>query len=376
MGGKPGIPGKPFRIQTLNRHIMPIDLRSDTVTKPTPEMKERMFSAEVGDDVYGEDPTVNRLEEMIAVMLGKERGLFVPTGVMGNQLCLKALTEPGDEVIVGKNSHIFNYESGAPGVLSGIQLCTVGEEEGKLREEEILRDIRESAYYLPRTAVIAQEQTHNKEGGKTIPAGHLTRIAEIGKENGAAAHLDGARLWNAVAETGISPVEWAAPFDTVSVCFSKGLGAPVGSALVGPAAVVERAHRFRKMWGGGWRQGGILAAACIYALENNIDRLREDHKKARAFYERIAAAPGIDLGTTPDTNIVLFRVPGLTTGQIAEAAQSRGVLISTAFKGMLRAVFHMDVSMEESIAAADTLVEEIGRLIEEKEGKNSATDPA
>lgn len=347
---------------------MPIDLRSDTVTKPTPEMKEYMFSAEVGDDVYGEDPTINRLEEMVAAMLGKERALFVPTGVMGNQLCLKVLSEPGDEVIVGKNSHIFNYESGAPGVLSGIQLYTVEENEGMLDEEEVDRAIREREYHLPRTAVIAQEQTHNKKGGKTIPLAHIQQIANLAKENGAANHLDGARLWNAVAETGISPATWAAPFDTVSVCFSKALGAPIGSALVGSAAVVERAHRFRKMWGGGWRQAGILAAACIYALENNIERLRDDHAKARSFYTGISTAPGIELGTPPDTNIVLFNVPGLTTHAIAEAAAAEGVLISTAFKGMLRAVFHMDVSMAESEKAAKVLVQEIGKLVERTKG--------
>lgn len=346
-----------------------IDLRSDTVTKPTPEMKERMFAAEVGDDVYGEDPTVNRLEEMVAGMLGKERALFVPTGVMGNQLCLKALTEPGDEVILGKHSHIFNYESGAPGAISGIQLNTIVEQNGKLSLDELIAAVREHAYYLPRTAVVAQEQTHNKEGGKIIPLDHLVRVAETAKEHGAAAHLDGARLWNAVAESGVSPASYAAPFDTISVCFSKGLGAPIGSALAGSAALVERAHRFRKMWGGGWRQAGYLAAACIHALEHHIDRLRDDHARARTFHERLSSAPGIALGTIPDTNTVLFRVEGLDPHAVAACAAERGVLVSTAFKGILRATFHLDVSDEEGAYAADVMVDVISEMAEEVDSR-------
>ena len=332
-----------------------IDLRSDTVTKPSPEMREAMFHAEVGDDVYGEDPTVNRLEELVAEMLGMERALFVPTGVMGNQLCLKAHTEPGDEVILGKYSHIFNYETAAPSLLSGIQVNTLKEENGQLDPEDVIEAIREEAYYLPRTAVIAQEQTHNRNGGNIIPLGHQAKISAIARDNGIASHLDGARLWNAVAETGISPADYGELFDTVSVCFSKGLGAPVGSALAGSANVIEKAHRFRKIWGGGWRQAGLLAGACIYALENNIQRLRDDHVKARAFHSGLKQIDGLDVAGVPDTNIVLFRVPGYDPTVLAEYAAREGVLLSAAFKGTLRAVFHMDVTREQSETAVDMI---------------------
>lgn len=332
-----------------------IDLRSDTVTRPSREMREAMFQADVGDDVYGEDPTVNRLEEMVAQIFGKESALFVPTGVMGNQLCLKALTQPGDEVIIGKNSHIFNYETAAPSLLSGLQLYTVSEEDGKLLMEEVKEAIREEAYYLPRTAVIAQEQTHNKEGGSIIPIDHLTSISTIAKEASAASHLDGARIWNAIAESGISAATFAASFDTVSVCFSKGLGTPIGSALVGSAEVVTRAHRFRKIWGGGWRQAGMLAAACIYALENNVGRLRDDHEKARVFHAGLTTIQGIEAGNRPDTNIVIFKVPGYDPAKLTQRVAEKGVLLSAAFKGAIRAVFHMDVSMQDAEIATEII---------------------
>lgn len=339
-----------------------IDLRSDTVTKPSLEMREAMFHAEVGDDVYGEDPTVNRLEELVAEMLGKERALFVPTGVMGNQLCLKAHTDPGDEVILGKYSHIFNYETAAPSLLSGIQVNTLREEKGMLNPDEVVEAIREEAYYLPRTAVIAQEQTHNRNGGNIIPLHQLEKISGIAGEAGAVSHLDGARLWNAVAETGITPAEYAATFDTVSVCFSKGLGAPVGSALAGSADVVEKAYRFRKIWGGGWRQAGLLAAACIYALGNNIQRLKDDHVKARAFHAKLVEIEGLDVADIPETNIVLFRVPGYNPTELAEYAVREGVLLSSAFKGTLRAVFHMDVTLDQAEQAVDMIATAFTKL--------------
>ncbi len=332
-----------------------IDLRSDTVTRPSREMREAMLQADVGDDVYGEDPTVNCLEEMVAELFGKEKALFVPTGVMGNQLCLKALTQPGDEVVIGKNSHIFNYETAAPSLLSGLQLYTVSEDGGKLRTAEVKEAIREDAYYLPRTAVIAQEQTHNKEGGKIIPIEHLTSISALAKEANAASHLDGARIWNAIAESGISAATFAAPFDTVSVCFSKGLGTPIGSALVGSAEVVKRAHRFRKIWGGGWRQAGMLAAACIYALENNIERLRDDHKKASAFHAGLTTIDGLEAGHPPDTNIVIFKVPGYDPAKLTQWVAEKGVLLSAAFKGAIRAVFHMDVTIQDAETAAEII---------------------
>ncbi|MCE2503984.1 MAG: DegT/DnrJ/EryC1/StrS family aminotransferase [Chlorobi bacterium] len=339
-----------------------IDLRSDTVTQPSQGMREAMVSAPVGDDVYGEDPTVNRLEEMVAEMTGKERGLFVPTGTMGNQLCLKALTEPGDEVIVGKKSHIFNYETGAPGVLSGVQLHTVDDRGGALNSMEVEMAVREKAYYLPKTSVVAQEQTHNKEGGRIVDLTHLISIARFAKEVGVSAHLDGARIWNAVVEADVSVKKYAELFDTVSLSLSKGLGAPIGSVLVGSTTVVAKAHKFRKIWGGGWRQAGILAAAGIYALENNIERLKEDHKKARSFYERIKSIDGIQVGDAPQTNILIFRLGNLDVKEVARQAAKENVMISAAFKDALRVVFHMDVSLSQAEEAAGVLSAVVTKL--------------
>jgi threonine aldolase len=334
-----------------------IDLRSDTVTRPDVGMKEAMVSTSLGDDVYGEDPTVNHLQEYVAELLGKERALFVPTGVMSNQLCLKALTQPGNEGIVGESSHIFNYETGAPALLSGIQLHTIPDPGGRMSIDDIDQAIREEAYYLPRTSVLAQEQTHNREGGAVIPLDVLQSVADFAHERGISTHLDGARLWNACVASGISPREYAAPFDTVSVCLSKGLGAPVGSVMAGSSRHVEIAHKFRKIWGGGWRQAGILAAAGLYALQNNFERLADDHRKAAAFAERLQGTEGVKVIGKPETNIVLFSVPGFDTHEFSRTLASRGVLISAAFKGKLRAVFHLDVSLEQSIEAADFITD-------------------
>ncbi len=332
-----------------------IDLRSDTVTRPTPEMLEAMVTARVGDDVYGEDPTVNELQEYVAELLGKEAALFVPTGVMSNQLCLKVLTNPGDEVICGQACHIFNYETGAPALLSGVQLHTIPDPAGCLALEDVEEAIREDAYYLPRTSVIAMEQTHNRQGGAVIPFEHLTNVARLGQSRGIALHLDGARLWNASVATGIPPREYAAAFDTVSVCLSKGLGAPAGSVMAGNRELVTRAHKFRKIWGGGMRQAGILAAAGLYALRNNIPRLADDHANARAFAGALHGTPGLTVLHQPDTNIVLLGVAGVSAPAFEQAVAAHGVLVSAAFKGKLRAVFHMNVTASEALQAADAV---------------------
>jgi threonine aldolase len=334
-----------------------IDLRSDTVTRPDAGMIEAMASAEVGDDVYGEDATVNILEEKVAGLLGKERALFVPTGVMSNQLCLKVLTSPGDEVIVGESSHIFNYETGAPALLSGVQLHTIPDRGGMMDLDDIDEAVREEAYYLPRTSVIALEQTHNREGGSIIPMDRIEAIAATARSKGLNLHLDGARIWNASAASGIAPGEYAAHFDTVSVCLSKGLGAPVGSVMAGSARHVEMARKFRKIWGGGWRQAGILAAGGLYALRHNVERLADDHRNAARFAELLRDAPNVKVINTPRTNIVLFSIDGIATGEFVERLRARGVLVSAAFKGKLRAVFHKDVSAEQTEAAAVALRE-------------------
>ena len=344
-----------------------IDLRSDTVTRPTPQMRQAMMMASVGDDVYSEDPTVNELEERVAAMAGKERALFVATGVLGNQLCLKALTNPGDEVIIGEESHIFNYETAAPSLLSGIQLHTVRDQRGRLDPDHVERAIREDAYYLPKTSVIAQEQTHNRQGGTITPKSHAEIINRIAQNHGISTHLDGARLWNAIAASGIPLSEYAESFDTVSLCFSKGLGTPIGSIIVGSSGTIDIAHRFRKIWGGGWRQAGILAAAFLNSLDNNIDRLAEEHRKARIFHDGIAALDQVEAGEAPDTNIVVFRIPGYDLHQIVQKAKEGGVLISSAFKGALRVVFHMDVTNEDADRAVHVLANVLSRLDVQKE---------
>lgn len=318
-------------------------------------MLDAMMSAGLGDDVYAEDPTINRLQEHAAALLGKEAAIFVPTGVMSNQLCLKVLTQPGDEVIVGRDSHIFNYETGAPALLSGVQLHTIADTAGVMPLEDIVEAIREDAYYLPRTAVIALEQTHNRQGGAVIPLEHIAAIAETARRHGVAMHLDGARLWNACVASGIAPREYAAPFDTISVCLSKGLGAPVGSVMVGSRRHIEVARHFRKIWGGGWRQAGILAAAGLHALEHHIDRLAEDHANAAAFAARLAASPGVQVLNTPATNIVLFALDGIPADEVERVAAERGLCVSAAFKGKLRAVFHLNVDRDDAIAAAEVL---------------------
>ncbi len=332
-----------------------IDLRSDTVTRPDADMIEAMTSANVGDDVYGEDPMVNLLQDKVAAMLGKERALFVPTGVMSNQLCLKVLTTPGDEVIVGESCHIFNYETGAPALLSGVQLHTIPDVGGAMELEDIDMAIREEAYYLPRTSVIAIEQTHNREGGSTIPNERIRAIGELAHSRGIAFHLDGARLWNASIATGISPREYAEPFDTVSVCLSKGLGAPIGSVMVGSERHVEMARKFRKIWGGGWRQAGLLAAAGLYALNHNMERLADDHANAARFAASLEGAENVQVLNTPRTNIVLFAISGIAPDLFASRLQQKGVLVSSAFKGKLRAVFHKDVSSDDTTAAIEAI---------------------
>ncbi|MBS1912615.1 MAG: aminotransferase class I/II-fold pyridoxal phosphate-dependent enzyme [Bacteroidetes bacterium] len=330
-----------------------IDLRSDTVTRPDAPMIAAMANAAVGDDVYGEDPTVNELQDTVAGLLGKEAALFVPTGVMSNQLCLKVLTSPGDEVIIGENCHIYNYETGAPALLSGVQIHPIPDTHGCMELDAVEEAIREDAYYLPRTALVALEQTHNREGGAVIPIDRIAAISRLAGERGIARHLDGARLWNACVATGITPGTYAAHFDTVSVCLSKGLGAPAGSVMAGTRRHVEIARHFRKIWGGGWRQAGILAAAGLHALRNNVERLREDHENARLFADALHDTPNLQVLHTPQTNIVLFAIRGTGAPEFEAHVAQFGVKISAAFKGKLRAVFHKDVTQQSAMRAAE-----------------------
>ncbi|HEX2982076.1 MAG TPA: low specificity L-threonine aldolase [Ignavibacteriales bacterium] len=336
-----------------------IDLRSDTVTRPTKEMRKAMYEAEVGDDVYGEDPTANELERYAAELLGKEKALFVPSGVMGNQLCLNALTHPADEVICESDAHIFQYESGSPAMLSGIQLYPIPGKLGVLSVDEIEHIIRpESAYYMPRTKVIEVENTHNRAGGTVHPIENIKAIKKLANKYKLYTHLDGARLWNASVASGISPAEYASYFDTVSCCLSKGLGAPVGTVIAGSKELMKEAHRKRKAWGGGMRQIGFLAAAGLYALKNNIERLKEDHEKAQLIAAAIDKNPGLIINMeSVQTNIVVFRPLIMTPDAAIQKCKDKGLLISAGTVGSLRIVTHLDANFDDVKSAIKILDE-------------------
>lgn len=327
-----------------------IDLRSDTVTKPTPAMREVMANAEVGDDVFGEDPTVNALQKKCAELSGKESALFVPSGCMANQLAIKSHTNPADEVILEAGSHILNYETAAPAFISHVQTLAISGEHGIITSEQIKKHIRPSAYYFPKTTLICLENTHNRAGGTIYPLDEIKKVSPLAKAEKIKLHMDGARIFNAVVETGISLKEYASHFDSISFCFSKGLGAPVGSITCGEKDFITRAHKFRKIIGGGMRQAGILAAAAIYALDNHVERLKEDNDKAKYFAKEISNFKFIELDSSKvQTNIVIFRIKK-SDDEVAKLKQNlkeKSVLISDGSYGSMRAVFHLDVSMEQ-----------------------------
>ncbi len=326
-----------------------IDFRSDTVTKPSQAMRKAMYEAEVGDDVYKEDPTVNELEEYIANLLKKESALFVSSGVMGNQICLNVLTQPGDEVICERTAHIFQYESGTPAANSGIQLNLVQGTNGVFTPEQAEPLIRpESAYYMPRTRVVEIENTHNVAGGTINPIENIRAMQKLTDKHGLFMHLDGARLWNASVATGISLSEYASYFDTVSVCLSKGLGAPIGSVIAGADGFIKEAFRVRKAWGGGMRQVGIIAAGGLYAVKNNIERLSEDHENARSLAEHLAQLPNIEIDLqSVETNIVMFKSKNKSPEQVIAECKGNGLLLGPGGVGILRIVTHMDVSSKD-----------------------------
>ncbi len=326
-----------------------IDLRSDTVTRPSEEMRRAMYNAEVGDDVFKEDPTINELQEYAANLLGKEGALYVPSGTMGNQICLRVLTEPGDEVICEKDAHIFNYESASPAALSGIQLFPVEGKNGVMPEDKVEEAIRpKSAYYMPRTKVIEIENTHNRASGAIQPMESIKKIGEIARKYELFYHLDGARIWNASVATGINVKEYAAEFDTISCCLSKGLGAPVGSLIAGEKNFIEKAFRIRKSWGGGMRQAGVLAAAGLYALKNNFKKLSEDHEKAKMILNWINSNPSLEVEKAAvQTNIIIFKPLILTVEQAIQKGKESGLLMSTGKKDSLRIVTHLDVTFED-----------------------------
>lgn len=341
-----------------------IDLRSDTFTKPTVEMRAFMMQAEVGDDVFEDDPTVKKLEAKVAALFGKEAALFVPSGTMSNQLCLNLLTQPGQEVIIDELGHVFNYETGAAALLSGIQLRTLKGDRGRLNADLVASAIRSSHDWDPISAVVALENTTNKGGGACYAQKTLLEIRQVVDHNGLFLHLDGARIWNAHVATGIPFSFFGSIADTLSVCFSKGLGAPVGSMLVSTAERVKRARRLRKMWGGGMRQVGILAAAADYALDHHLQGLVHDHAHAKYFAERLATFPIINLETdSVETNIVLFDTPTMPAIDFVSAMAERGVGLVPFGVHTVRATFHLDVDQ----AQLEQAIERIGAFLKERD---------
>jgi len=336
-----------------------IDLRSDTVTKPTPEMREAMAKAEVGDDVYGDDPTVNRLQEMAAEMTGQEAGLFVASGTMGNLAAVLAHCQRGDEVILGKEAHTYRYEAGGVSVLGGVHSCQLpNQPDGSIALEDIEGAIRADDPHQPITRLIALENTHNRCGGTVQSAAYTRQVAEFAHERGLKVHLDGARVFNAAAALGVNVRELTALVDSVTFCLSKGLSAPVGSVLCGSQEFIRKAHRARKLLGGGMRQVGVLAAAGIVALEKMVPRLGEDHARARTLAEGLSENRGLVLDAgTPATNMVFMNLAedvDMSAAQVAEKMQARGVLAGVSGARRFRLVTHCwidDESVEQAVAA-------------------------
>ncbi len=326
-----------------------VDLRSDTVTRPDQGMLNAMMSAEVGDDVFGEDPTVIKLQEQVADILGKEQALFVPSGTMCNQIAVMLHTSPGDEVLLESGSHIRNYESGAAAALSGVQLCAIPCPKGILDVDSVAKAIRVGHDWEPMPRLLSLENTNNKAGGTVYPLERIIELGALAKERGLAFHLDGARIWNASVASGQSEKAIAAPFDTVSVCLSKGLGTPLGSVLAGSAPMIKQARRLRKRLGGGMRQIGFMAAAGIYALDNNRSTLQHDHEKARVLAEGLSSFSGVTLDlATVETNIIVFDLAhGLMADNVLKALSAKGIRMIAFGPQTIRATTHRDVSMSD-----------------------------
>jgi threonine aldolase len=342
--------------------MTPVELRSDTFTRPTPAMRRAMADAEVGDDVWGEDPTIERLEGAVAERLGHEAALYVPSGTMGNQICLRLAAPPGTEVLANEDNHILWYEAAAAPVLSGVQLHPVPGPRGILEEAAARVRVRTGRYGVP-TSAIAVENTHNRAGGAVQPLEVLEGLRALADEAGLHLHCDGARIWNASVASGVALERYGALFDSLSVCFSKALGAPVGSAVVGPRDLVERAREVRHLYGGAMRQAGVLAAAALVALEQNLDRLADDHARARALAETVAAAvPGSVDPATVETNMVLLDSgPFGTDGpSLVERLAELGVLAADTDPDRVRLVFSYEVSAEDGERAAKAVVAAAG----------------
>ena len=329
-----------------------VDLRSDTVTRPTPAMRRAIADAVVGDDVFGDDPTVLELERRVAALAGKEAALFVPSGTMGNQLAVHVLAERSDEVLLEAESHIYLYEQGGLAANSGLLAHPVRGERGVIGIEALLAAVRGEDDHNARFSLVCLENTHNRAGGAIVPLERMRALAAAARERGIRIHLDGARLWNASVATGIPIAQWAACADTVMMCFSKGLGAPVGSILVGRADVVRRARRARKRWGGALRQVGGLAAACLHALDHHVARLADDHARTKALAAGLRAAGGVRV-EDPDTNILFVQLEhaALEPAAVLAGLERHGVRMSQYGPRLVRAIAHLDVD-DEGIARA------------------------
>lgn len=332
-----------------------IDLRSDTVTKPTPGMLAAMTAAAVGDDVFGEDPSVNELERRTAALFGHEAALFVPSGTMSNQIAVRVHCRPQDEVLLETTSHIYLWEAGGAAALSGVTCRTLDGRNGLLDASDFAGKIRPDDVHAVRTRLVSIENTHNRGGGTIYSPDTISGIWAWAKQHGIAMHLDGARIWNAIVATGVPAKTWGGMFDTVSVCFSKGLGTPVGSALIGPRDLIKQARRYRKLFGGGMRQAGFLAAACLYALDHHVDRLAEDHANAQIIAAAVADVPGLTLAPPRvETNLVWFEVSESlgTAREVGDRLKTAGVLVAVLGERVIRAVTHLDVPREQCERAA------------------------
>jgi len=335
-----------------------IDLRSDTVTRPSPDMRRAIAAAEVGDDVFGDDPTINHLQERVAEMFGTDASLFVPSGTMGNQAALKTLSVPGWEILCERECHIVNYETAGPAIHSSLLTNMITTERGAMTADQIEAAVRPDNIHSPITKIVALENTHNRHGGTIYPLDDIRKIRTVADKYDLLMHLDGARIWNAHVATGIPLADWAAPFDSISVCLSKGLGAPVGSMILGSKEFIEKARRTRKLFGGAMRQVGILAAAALYALDNNIERLADDHANARVLAEGIGSLDGfsIDLSRV-ETNIVIFDIAGTgkSSAAVVEIVKNGGVLAVPFGPTRVRFVTHLDVTTEQCRKAVDII---------------------
>ncbi len=338
-----------------------IDLRSDTITQPSPQMRKAISETEVGDDVFLDDPTIQRLQDLTAEILGKEAAVYVPSGTMSNQIGVRVHCGLGDELLCEAGCHIYNYEQGGFAQLSGVVARTVEGEFGVLDVEQLRGLIRPENEHLVRTRLVCLENTHNRGAGRVLPYDGVVEICDWANENELRTHLDGARLFNAVVASGISAADWAKPFDTVSVCFSKGLGAPVGSALAGPRELIDEARRHRKLFGGGMRQAGVIAAGALFALENNIDRLAEDHANAQILADAIRRTEGLELRPDDrvDTNIVVFEVEPsiITASKFVLALEEKDVRALAIGATLVRLVTNLHVTDEDAERAGEVIAE-------------------